>query len=59
MLKAQGLQIRVRIESKKKCKDRELIQSSTTSDPGYQWESDNAQLDITNEGLVVKTWCGT
>ena len=23
------------------CKDQESIQSSTTPDPGYQWESDN------------------
>ena len=29
------------IESKKKGKDQESIQSSTTPDPGYQWESDN------------------
>ena len=28
-------------ESKKKDKDQESIQSSTTPDPGYQWESDN------------------
>ena len=28
-------------ESKKKGKDHELIQSSTTPDPGYQLESDN------------------
>ena len=26
---------------KKEGKDQESIQSSTTSDPGYQWESDN------------------
>ena len=26
--------------SKKEGKDQELIQSSTTPDPGYQWESD-------------------
>ena len=25
----------------KKDKDQESIQSSTTPDPGYQWESDN------------------
>ena len=29
------------IESKKESKDRESIQSSTTPDPGYHWESDN------------------
>ena len=28
------------IESKKGCKNQESIQSSTTPDPGYQWESD-------------------
>ena len=28
-------------ESKKKGKDQESIQSSTTPDLGYQWESDN------------------
>ena len=27
-------------QSKKGCKDQESIQSSTTPDPGYQWESD-------------------
>ena len=27
--------------SKKEGKDQESIQSSTTPDPGYQWESDN------------------
>ena len=28
------------IKSKYGCKDQESIQSSTTPDPGYQWESD-------------------
>ena len=28
-------------QSKKEGKDQESIQSSTTPDPGYQWESDN------------------
>ena len=28
-------------KSKKEDKDQESIQSSTTSDPEYQWESDN------------------
>ena len=28
-------------QSKKEGKDQESILSSTTSDPGYQWESDN------------------
>ena len=27
--------------SKKEGKDQESIQSSTTPDPGFQWESDN------------------
>ena len=27
-------------QSKKEGKDQELIQSGTTRDPGYQWESD-------------------
>ena len=27
-------------QSKQGCKDQESIQSSTTPDPGYQWESD-------------------
>ena len=29
-------------QSKKEGKDKDSIQSSTTPDPGYQWESDNA-----------------
>ena len=28
-------------KSKKEAKDQESIQSSTTHDPGYQWENDN------------------
>ena len=28
-------------KSKKEDKDQESLQSSTTLDPGYQWESDN------------------
>ena len=35
-------------ESMKECKDQELIQSSTTPDPGYQ-----SQLDIANESQEV------
>ena len=31
-------------KSKKEGKDRESIQSSTTADPGYQWESDNVTI---------------
>ena len=30
-----------------------INQSSTTPDPGYQWESDNSQLDTTNESQEV------
>ena len=33
-------------KSKKGCKDQESIQSSTTPDPGYQWESDKLTVDI-------------
>ena len=39
-------------KSKKEGKDQEWIQSSTTPDPGYQWESD-ITLDITNESQEV------
>ena len=31
-------------QSKKEGKDQESIQSSTTPDPGYQWESDNVTI---------------
>ena len=31
-------------QSKKEGKDQELIQSSTTPVPGYQWESDNLTI---------------
>ena len=31
-------------KSKKDGKDQESIQSSTTPDPGYQWESDNVTI---------------
>ena len=40
-------------ESKKWCKDQESIQSSTTPDPGYQWESDKLTEDTTNESQEV------
>ena len=33
-------------ESKKESKDQESIQSSTTPDPGYQWESDNFKPNL-------------
>ena len=31
-------------QSKKEGKDRKKIQSSTTPDPGYKWESDNVTI---------------
>ena len=39
--------------SKQGCKDQESIQSSTTPDPGYQWESDKLTADTTNESQEV------
>ena len=42
------------IQSKKEGKDQESIQSSTTPDPGYQWES-NKLTDITDESYEVRT----
>ena len=33
-------------ESNKEGKHQESIQSSTTSDPGYQWESDNVTIRL-------------
>ena len=36
-----GGPFRAREKSKKEGKDQVLIQSITTPDPGYQWESDN------------------
>ena len=40
-------------QSKKEGKDQELIQSSTTPDPGYQWEGDNFTLRIHKRELKV------
>ena len=40
-------------QSKKRCKDQESIQSSTTPDPGYQWESEKLTVDTTNESQEV------
>ena len=40
-------------QSKQWCKDQESIQSSTTPDPGYQWESDKLTEDTTNESQEV------
>ena len=46
---------RLRIyKSKKKGKDQESIQPSTTPDPGYQWESDNVQYKV-HKCLVLNT----
>ena len=38
---------------KQGCKDQESIQSCTTPDPGYQWESDTLIVDTTNESQEV------
>ena len=40
-------------QSKQGCKDQELIQSSTTPDPGYQWECDKLTADTTHESQEV------
>ena len=40
-------------QSKQGCKDQESIQSSTTPDPGYQWESDKLTVDTTYESQEV------
>ena len=40
-------------QGKQECKDQESIQSSTTPDPGYQWESDKLTVDTTNESQEV------
>ena len=42
-----------RKQSKLGCKDQESILSSTTPDPGYQWESDKLTVDTTNESQEV------
>ena len=44
---------RLLLKSKQWCKDQESIQSSTTPDPGYQWESDKLTEDTTNESQEV------
>ena len=36
-------------KSKREGKDQKSIQTSTTSDTGHRWESDNFTFDITNE----------
>ena len=37
------LRMKCLAQSKKEGKDQESIQSSTTPDPGYQWECDNVK----------------
>ena len=37
-----------------KGKDQESIQSSTTPDPGYQWESDNVTIRHHKESQEVR-----
>ena len=39
--------------SKSKGKDQESIQSSTTPDPGYQWESNKLTIRHHNESQEV------
>ena len=41
------------IKSKKDGKDQESIHSSTTPDPGYQWDLATSQLDIKTESQEV------
>ena len=41
------------MQSKKDGKDEESIQSSTTPDPGYQWESDNVTIRHHKESQEV------
>ena len=36
----------VYVQSKKEGKDQESIQSSTTTDPGYQWENDDFTIRL-------------
>ena len=43
------------MESKKGCKDQKSIQSSTTPDPGYQWESDKLKVRKPNSGVQPGT----
>ena len=44
------------IEVKKEGKDQESIQSSTTLDPGYQWESDNFTIRHHKQAFAY-CWC--
>ena len=38
------MKTQIKSKSKKEGKDQESIQSSTTPDPGYQWENDNVTI---------------
>ena len=40
-------------KNKQGWKDQESIQSTTTPDTGYQWESDKLTVDTTNESQEV------
>ena len=52
----QGIRTSIARKSKSGCKDQESIQSSTTPDPGYQWESDKLIVDTTNESQEVSSF---
>ena len=45
-------------KSKKEGKDQESIQSSTTPDPGYQWESDNVTIRHHKPSLLFSNIVG-
>ena len=45
--------LQTKYQRKKEGKDQEFIQSSTTPDPGYQWESDNVTIRHPNESQEV------
>ena len=38
------MSVKTHSESKQEGKDQQSIQSSTTPDPGYRWESDNVTI---------------
>ena len=50
--------VRCSFQSKKEGKDQESIQSSTTSDPGYQWESDNFTIRHHKKGAKGQPFPG-
>ena len=43
--------LQAHVQSKKEGKDQESIQSSTTPDPGYQWERDNVKIRAQRSAL--------